>query len=100
MTDTPSSGGAASEQPPPQDQATADLTAALGHLREAVDRLRQEIEVNAREEWVRAKPELKTTLADLQRMIDAAAERAKVMLDELSSRLDREGQSDRREDQR
>jgi hypothetical protein len=90
MTDTPSSGGRTGEQPPPEDQATADLTAALGHLRDAVDRLRQEIEVNAREEWVRAKPELKSTLADLQQMIDAAAERAKILLEDLGKRLDRE----------
>ena len=92
MTDTPSSGG----QEPRQDQETAELTAALGHLREAVDRLRQEIEVNARDEWVRAKPELQSTLADLQRMIDAAAERAKAMLDDLGKRLDRDEKTDKK----
>ncbi len=89
MTDSQPSGSSGSEQEP-RDQETADLTAALGKLREAVDRLRQEIEVNAREEWVRAKPELKTTVADLQGMIDAAADRAKVMLDDLGKRLDRD----------
>ena len=94
MTDTPSSGGASGEQAPRQDEATAELTAALGHLRDAVDRLRQEIEVNARDEWGRAKPELQSTLGDLQRMIDAAAERAKAVLDDLGKRLDRDEKAD------
>jgi hypothetical protein len=75
---------------PGQSKEADELTAALGQLREAIERLGSEIEANAREEWVRAKPELKNTLADLQRMIDAAAERAKELLNDLSSRIDRD----------
>lgn len=73
-----------------QNKEAAELTAALGHLREAIERLGAEIETNAREEWVRAKPEVTKTLGDLQRMIDAAAERAKDLLGDLSSRIDRD----------
>lgn len=88
MTDGNPNGGPATANEPRREQAADDLHAALGHLRDAVDRLRTEIEVNAKDEWVRAKPELKTTLGDLQKMIDAAAERAKVVLGDLSNRLD------------
>ena len=75
---------------PGQSKEADELTAALGQLREAIERLGSEIEANAREEWVRAKPELTKTLGDLQRMIDAAAERAKDLLSDLSSRIDRD----------
>ena len=88
MTESSSTGGPSQANGSRRDQATDDLHAALGHLRDAVDRLRSEIEMNAKDEWVRAKPELKTTLGDLQKMIDAAAERAKVVLGGLSDRLD------------
>lgn len=77
---------------PGQNKEAEDLTAALGHLREAIERLGAEIETNARAEWVRAKPEVRNTLSDLQRMIDAAAERAKDLLGELSSRIDRDSE--------
>ena len=82
-----SSSGTSSDEPR-HEQIADDVTAALGRLREAVERLGREIEVNARGELDRAKPELKKTLGDLQGMIDAAAERAKVTLDDLGNRLD------------
>lgn len=88
MTDSSSNAGQQGSNGPRQEHAAEDLHAALGHLRDAVDRLRHEIEVNAKDEWLRAKPELKTTLGDLQKMIDAAAERAKIVLGDLSHRLD------------
>ncbi len=89
MATNPSSG----DGEPRREQIADDLSAALGNLREAVDRLRQEVEANAKEEWVRAKPELKTTLGDLQKMIDAAAERAKTLLGDLGNRLDADDNS-------
>lgn len=83
-----SSGGSTSDDQPRHEQVADDLAAALGRLREAVERLGREIEVNARGELNRARPELKKTLGDLQGMIDAAADRAKVALGDLGSRLD------------
>ncbi len=88
MTESNSNGGATGASEPRHEQVADDLHAALGHLRESVDRLRAEIETNAKDEWIRAKPELKTTLGDLQKMIDAAAERAKSVLGDLGNRLD------------
>ena len=82
------SSGTTSDDEPRHEQIADDVTAALGRLREAVERLGREIEVNARGELDRAKPELKKTLGDLQGMIDAAAERAKVTLGDLGNRLD------------
>ena len=72
-----------------QSKEADELNAALGSLRDAIERLGAEIETSAREEWVRAKPEVMKTLGDLQRMVDAAAERAKELLEDLSNRIDR-----------
>lgn len=83
-----STGGTTSNDQPRHEQVADDVTAALGRLREAVERLGREIEVNARGEVDRARPELKKTLGDLEGMIDAAAERAKVALGDLGNRLD------------
>lgn len=73
-----------------QSKEADELNAALGSLRDAIERLGAEIETSAREEWVRAKPEVMKTLGDLQRMVDAAAERAKELLEDLSNRIDRD----------
>lgn len=73
-----------------QSKEADELNAALGSLRDAIERLGSEVETSAREEWVRAKPEVMKTLGDLQRMVDAAAERAKELLEDLSNRIDRD----------
>jgi hypothetical protein len=71
-----------------RDQVIDNLAAAMERLRAAIERLGEEVEANAHTEWVRAKPELKSTVTDLQRMVDVLAERAKSALGELGSRLD------------
>lgn len=73
---------------PTREQIIDNLAAAMERLRAAVTRLGEEVEANAHSEWVRAKPELKSTVSDLQRMVDVLAERAKAALGELGARLD------------
>jgi hypothetical protein len=80
------SGGSGGEKA--RDQVIDNLAAAMERLRAALQRLGDEVEANAQAEWVRAKPELRGTVTDLQRMVDALAERAKAALGELGSRLD------------
>ena len=71
-----------------REEVFDNLTAALARLRAAADRLREEAEANAQAEWVRTKPELRQTIADLEAMVDALAQRAKSALGDLGSRLD------------
>ena len=71
-----------------RDEVVNNLGAALARLRGAVDRLGAEVEANAAAEWVRAKPELRETITDLQGMVDTLAQRARAALGDLGSRLD------------
>ena len=70
-----------------REEVFDNLTAATSRLRAAVDRLRDEVEANAQDEWVRTKPELRQTIADLEAMVEALAQRAKGALGDLGSRL-------------
>jgi outer membrane murein-binding lipoprotein Lpp len=72
-----------------------DLGAAMARLRAAIDRLREEVEANAQTEWVRAKPELHSTIADLQAMVDTLAQRVKSALGDLGTRLEGQDKRDR-----
>jgi hypothetical protein len=65
-----------------------NLDAAMARLQAAVDRVAAEIEGGVRDEWVRAKPELRQRVADLQTVVDDLAQRAKTALGDLSARLD------------
>lgn len=67
------------------------LTAALDQLKTAIKDLGDEVEQNARAEWVRAKPELRANVSDLQGLVDTLAERAKAAIGDLSNRLDPPG---------
>jgi len=64
------------------------VTAAMQRLRGAIAELRGEVEANAQTEWVRAKPELRSTIADLEAMVETLAQRAKSALSGLDARLD------------
>lgn len=77
-----------------RDEIIDDLAAAMNRLRAAIEKVGEEIEANAHTEWDRAKPELRSTLSDLQRMVDVLAERAKTALGEMGSRLDRPSKRD------
>lgn len=73
-----------------------NIDAAMGRLQAAFDRLRGEIETSARDEWVRAKPEMRQGIVDLQGVIDDLSRRAKTALDDLGAKLgDRDRQSGR-----
>lgn len=75
----------------PSRQEIADhLAAAMARLRAAVDGMRDEVEANAQAEWVRAKPELRSTVNELEEKVDALAERAKAALADLGARIDGE----------
>ncbi len=60
---------------------------AMARLQVAFDRLREEVEASARDEWVRAKPELRQGIVDLQRLVDDLARRARTALDDLGAKL-------------
>ena len=79
-----------------REEVLEKLTAAMTRLRAAVDRLKDEVEANAQDEWVRAKPELRQTIADLEAMVEALAQRAKGALGDLGSRLDGQQGGDNR----
>ncbi len=69
-------------------QATfGNIDDAMARLQGAFDRLRDEVEASARDEWVRAKPELRQRIVDLQRLVDDLARRAKTALDDLGAKL-------------
>jgi hypothetical protein len=92
MSDDAGTGAPGAEAPHDGEERRQEvidnLAAAMARLRTAVDRLREEVEANAHAEWVRAKPELRQTIAELQTMIDALAQRAKGALGDLGTRLD------------
>jgi hypothetical protein len=98
MSDEFGPGGPSAGATGGADQETREvvdnLGAAMARLRAALDRLRHEVEANAQAEWVRTKPELRQTIAELEAMVDALAQRAKTALGDLGSRLDGQ-QSDR-----
>jgi len=87
------SGGADGDSA--RQEAVDNLTAAMARLRGAIDRLRQEVEANAQAEWVRAKPELRSTIGELEGMVDALSQRAKAALAGLGSRLNEERGEDK-----
>ncbi len=82
------SQGNASGEDPGREEIADNLAAALASLRAAVDGMRHEVEANAQAEWVRAKPELRGTLRELEEKVDALAERAKATLADLGARID------------
>ncbi len=83
------SDGQANRGPDANGQAVLEnLGAALARLRAAVDRLGEEVEANAEAEWVRAKPELRQGIAELETMVDSLAQRAKAALGDLGAPLD------------
>lgn len=78
-----SGGGSQSRQ-----EVIDNVTAAMARLRGAIERLREEVEANAQAEWVKAKPEIRHTIGELEGMVDALARRAKTTLTDIGSRLD------------
>ena len=83
--------GGASGDEARRDEVMDRLAAALDQVKSAIKDLGDEVEQNARAEWVRAKPELRTSVGDLQGLVDHLAERAKAAIGDLSSRLDPPG---------
>ncbi len=71
-----------------RQEAFGNIDDAMGRLQVAFDRFREEIEASARDEWVRAKPELRLGIVELQTMIDDLARRARTALDDLGARLE------------
>ena len=93
MSDRPTAGprphGSTGDEPDPNGQAVLEnLGASVARLRTALDRLSDEVEANAEAEWVRAKPELRQGIDDLQTMVDQLSQRAKAALGDLGARLD------------
>ena len=93
MSDRPTAGprahGSTGDEPDPNGQAVLEnLGASVARLRTALDRLSEEVEANAEAEWVRAKPELRQGIDDLQTMVDQLSQRAKAALGDLGARLD------------
>ena len=83
------STGQANGGPDANRQAVLEnLGAAMARLRAAIDRLGEEVEANAEAEWVRAKPELREGIDELQGMVDMLSQRAKAALGDLGARLD------------
>ena len=66
----------------------AETSGALDRLKAAVTDFGNVAEQSARDQWDAAKPELKSSARDLQRVVDGISERAKEALDNLGSRLD------------
>lgn len=83
---------------PSRQEVMDNLAQALAGLRAAVDRLRDEVEANAQAEWLRAKPEIRSTVAQLDGMVDNLAQRAKSTLADLNARLDGDPDNDRQQD--
>ena len=61
---------------------------SLDRLKMAVTDFGNVAERSARDQWDAAKPELKHSARDLQRLVDALSERAREAIDSLGSRLD------------
>jgi outer membrane murein-binding lipoprotein Lpp len=78
---------------PTREEVVDNLAASMTRLRGAVDQLRGEVEINAQSEWVRAKPELRSILNDLESKVDTLSQRAKEALGDLGSKID--GDNDR-----
>jgi uncharacterized protein YukE len=76
-----------SEEP----RAREELDEAIGRLRAELTRIGAEIERTASEQFEQRKPELRSSVNDLEAAIDTLATRAKGFLGELRSRLDDAG---------
>jgi hypothetical protein len=66
----------------------AGTSGALDRLKGAVTDFGNVAERSARDQWDAAKPELKSSAQDLQRVVESLSERAKDALDNLGNRLD------------
>ncbi len=76
-----------------RQESFGNIDDAMARLQAAFEGLREEVEASARDEWVRAKPELRQGIVDLQGVVDDLARRAKTALDDLAAKL---GDRDRR----
>ncbi len=70
-----------------RQETFGNIDDAMARLQAAFDRLREEVEASARDEWVRAKPQLRQGIVDLQRLVDDLARRVRIALDDLGAKL-------------